>query len=143
MANVYVNSHEVRNHLRDHGMTMQELSYKMGRSESYVSYSLSRGYMSDPSYDAMCRALNVPHSTFIAPKEIPAPAETPTAYRLSLTYSDSKVLVQLMRGEEVVIGAWAIVKEQSELGFIQAISYAAHMMYKFAQQDDLNKEESA
>lgn len=143
MANVKFNAYALRNHLNEHGMTMTDLCNQMGRSVSFISHSCSIGYMSAVSYDAMCRALGVPHSTFIAQKEIPAPAETPTAYRLSLTYSDSKVLVQLMRGEEVVIGAWAIVKEQSELGFIQAISYAAHMMYKFAQQDDLNKEESA
>lgn len=135
MANVNFNPHELRSHLKDHGMTMTELSQKMRRCSGFISYALSRGYMSDPAYDAMCMALGVPYGTFTTP--------SPAVYKLNLAYSDSKVLVQLMCGEEVVIGAWAIIKDHSKLGFIQAISYASHMMYKFAEQSDLNKEDLA
>lgn len=139
MGNVKFNSTDLRNHLKDHGMTMVELSQKMRRCRGFISYALSRGYMSDPAYDAMCMALGVPYGTFTTPAE----SNTPKVYRLNLVYSDSKVLVQLMCGDEVISGAWAIIKEPTKLGFIQAISYASHMMYKFAEQSDLNKEELA
>ena len=135
MANVKFNATELRNYLKDHGMTMNELSCKMRRCGGFISYAIHRGYMSDPAYDAMCMALDVPYGTFTTP--------SPAVYKLNLAYSDSKVLVQLMCGEEVVIGAWAIIKDPSKLGFIQAISYASHMMYKFAEQSDLNKEDLA
>lgn len=135
MASIKFNSQKLRDYLNEHSMTMQGLSYEMGRSESFVSYAISRGYMSEVAYNVMCKTLGVAPRTFT---EV-----APSTYHLALTYSESKVLVQLMCGDEVVSGAWALVKEPGDLGFIQAISYAAHMMYKFAQQDDLNKEELA
>lgn len=134
---ISINGKELRDFLKSNDLSLSQLSAFMNRSPSYISFVIRTGTMSDVAYDVMCKKLGVAPGTFRDQID-PAPM-----YRLSLTYSDSKVLVQLMRGEEVVSGAWAIVKEQSELGFIQAISYAAHMMYKFAQQDDLNKEELA
>lgn len=137
MPKVNINSWELNNYLSEHGMTKKELSQVMGRSDGFVSQVALRGTMSVNSYAAMCKTLGVPYGTFIA--QPPAPP----AYRLNLVYNESKVLIQLMRGDEVVNGAWAIIKDQSHRGFLQAISYAAHMMYKFAEQDDLSKEESA
>lgn len=142
MASVNLNIKELRDHLRTNRISMVELSKNMGRSESYISNVVNgNSAMSKTGYDAMCKVLGMAPGAFIAAPLPPAPASG--VYRLNLTYSDTKVLLQLMRGEEVVSGAWAIVKEPSRLGFIQAISYAAHMMYKFAEQSELNEEESA
>jgi hypothetical protein len=135
MATIRINSQELKDYLSKNLMTMSDLSNKTGRSAGFVSHVIASGVVSDSGYSAICKALGVARGAFTTP--------TPEAYRLNLVYNDSKVLVQLMRGDEVVSGAWAIVKEPGDLGFIQAISYAAHMMYKFAQQDDLNKEELA
>lgn len=142
MASVELNTKELRDYLRKNRIGMVALSRSMGRSDGYMSNVVNGvSSMSRTGYDAMCKALGVEPGVFTKP--LPAPAPVPSMYRLNLVYSDSKVLLQLMRGEEVVSGAWAIVKEQSRLGFIQAISYAAHMMYKFAEQSELNEEESA
>lgn len=136
---ISINGKELQDFLKKNDLTQTQLSAFMNRSPSYISFVIAKGTMSELSYDVMCKKLGVAPGTF----QNPSAAQPSDVYRLNLVYSNSKVLVQLMRGEEVVSGAWAIVKEQSDLGFIQAISYAAHMMYKFAQQDDLNKEELA
>jgi hypothetical protein len=140
MASVELNTNELRDYLRENRISMVALSKSMGRSAGYMANVVNcTSSMSRPAYDAMCKALGVEPGVFTKP----LPAPVPSTYRLNLVYSDSKVLLQLMRGEEVVSGAWAIVKEQSHLGFIQAISYAAHMMYKFAEQKELDNKESA
>lgn len=40
-----------------------------------------------------------------------------------------------------IYSAASKVKGTRELDLLQAVSYAAHMMYKFAEQKELNKEE--
>ena len=132
MGKIEINSDDLRNHLRKSKMTLVTLSKDMGRSTGFMSNAIRTGYMSETAYDVLCKTLGVEHGAFVASD--PAPdAPTQGVYRLNLVYSDSKVLVQLMRGDEVVSGAWAFVKEQSLLGFV----------YKFAEQSNLNKEESA
>jgi hypothetical protein len=130
-----INSHELKDHIKKNGLNMSELSRPMQRSPGFVQHVATTGTISEPGYSALCQVLGVDYGAFTEQEVTPVP----DVYRLNLVYNDSKVLVQLMKGDEVVSGAWAIVKEQSDLGFIQAVSYAAHMMYKFAQQDDLNK----
>ena len=44
-----------------------------------------------------------------------------------------------MFGDEVIVGANAYIKGESQLDFVKAISYAAHMCYKFAEQTTLEK----
>lgn len=142
---IKINPQALKNHITSNGITMTEASIKMGRSPGFLSNVIRIGSVSESGYTALCNAFGVEKSAFL-PSTVTPPVVTPDAasvYRLNLVYSDSKVLVQLMSGDEVVSGAWAIIKEQSLLGFIQAISYAAHMMYKFAEQDGLNKEELA
>lgn len=141
MPAIKINSQALRDYLAQRDMKFNELSKAMGRTPSFVSAFLRNGSLSAAGYKALCNTLGVSYGTF---KEDNTPSPAPSdAYRLNLIYSDSKVLVQLMRGDQVVSGAWALVKEQTNVGFIQAISYAAHMMYKFAEQDGLNKEELA
>lgn len=134
---ISINGKELQDYIKKSDLKQTQLSSFMGRSPSYLSYVISKGTMSETAYVELCKKLGVPYGTF-------RPTDTPEeVFRLNLVYNDSKVLVQLMSGEDVVCGAWAIIKEPTRLGFLQAISYASHMMYKFAEQHDLNKEESA
>lgn len=136
---ISINGKEIQGFLKENNLTQTQLSAFMNRSPSYISFALRKGKMSEIAYDTMCKKLGVAPGTF----RNPSATQPSDVYRLNLVYSSSKVLVQLMQGDEVVSGAWAIVKEQSDLGFIQAISYAAHMMYKFAEQNELHEGELA
>lgn len=142
MPGIKINSQALRDYLAQRDMKFTELSAAMGRTPAFISAVLGKGSVSAAGYKALCNTLGVSYGTFREENITPSPAPS-DAYRLNLIYSDSKVLVQLMRGDQVVSGAWALVKEQTNVGFIQAISYAAHMMYKFAEQDGLNREELA
>jgi len=135
---IEINPKALKDCINSSGMTMSEVSTKMGRSTGFVSGVIAKGRVSETAYVNLCDALGVERGAFLT-----APPPPTDVYRLNLVYSDSKVLVQLMCGDEVECGAWAIIKDEGRLGFIQAVSYATHMMYKFAQQNDLGNKESA
>ena len=61
-------------------------------------------------------------------------------YTLGLDVSPKSVVLHMyFQGTEICKAA-AKVKGTRELDLMQAISYAAHMMYKFTEQKELNKE---
>lgn len=128
-----LNTKRISEHLERIGMTLSDLSESMGHSPSYMSQALRQGKMPTSQYRLMCHVLRVDEDFFNTP--------APKMYRLNLIYSDRKVCVQLMHGEEVVCGAWSLLKGDSQKDFIQAISYASHMMYKLAEQKQLDGEE--
>ena len=68
-----------------------------------------------------------------------SPQQKSDMYWLDLKYSHDRLKVQVMFGDEVIVGANAYIKGESELDFVKAISYAAHMCYKFAEQTTLEK----
>ena len=61
-------------------------------------------------------------------------------YTLGLDVSPERVVLHMyFQGTEICKAA-SKVKGTRELDLMQAISYAAHMMYKFAEQKELDKE---
>lgn len=61
-------------------------------------------------------------------------------YTLGLDVSPKRVVLHMYFHGTEICNAAAKVKGTRELDLIQAISYAAHMMYKFTEQKELNKE---
>lgn len=60
-------------------------------------------------------------------------------YALRLLTSDKQVFLLLEHDGEKVGSAYSRRKDSSELALTQAISYAAHMIYKFCEQRTLQE----
>ena len=136
---IKINSAELNEYLSKNAIPKSTLSKAMRRAPSFITSAIANGSMSETSYLALCNELGLAYGAFTVPADVPSAPPT-DVYRLNLVYSDSKVLVQLMSGDKVECAAWAIIKEKNFVGFAQAISYAAHMMYKFAEQEGLSEE---
>lgn len=94
------------------------------------------------THDLLIQVLGVEDGAFqkkkkAAPQEVNSGGEL---YTLGLDVSPERVILRLyFQGTEICKAA-SKVKGTRELDLIQAISYAAHMMYKFTEQEVLNKE---
>ena len=98
--------------------------------------------MADYTYDLLIRELGAENGAF-QKKEKAAPQEVNSGgelYTLGLDVSPKRVVLHMyFQGTEICKAA-SKVKGTRELDLMQAISYAAHMMYKFTEQKELNKE---
>lgn len=73
-------------------------------------------------------------------------ARSPDEFRIDLTVFDNcadtllgKVRLRLYKGDRELFYAYAKITSEGDFGVIQAISYAAHMLYKLAEQRRLGE----
>lgn len=98
--------------------------------------------MAEYTYDLLIQVLGVEDGAF-QKKEKAAPQEVNRGgelYTLGLDVSPERVILRMYFHGTEICKAAAKVKGTRELDLMQAISYAAHMMYKFTEQKELNKE---
>lgn len=67
--------------------------------------------------------------------------QTDFGYSIRMNITPSVLTMTLFFGEEVVYIARAKIKGNRQIDLAQAISYAAHMIYKFAEQKHLENGE--
>ena len=130
----------IKHYIREKGMTQADVCRRIGRS-SHVLCTCT-GDMAEYIYDLLIRELGAENGAF-QKKEKEAPQEVNRVgelYTLGLDVSPERVVLHMyFQGTEIYKSA-AKVKGTRELDLLQAISYAAHMMYKFAEQKELDKE---
>ena len=128
--------------------TQKALAEKIGRGQCFFSDIKRHGRMAAVVYNFFIRTFNLPDGTFIKKEHTPEPFVAPPqssrtprehedGYWLNLRYSPTSVKVQVMYKDESIIGAVAKIKGNTQLDFVQAISYASHMCYKFLEQKEL------
>lgn len=143
MGYIHVDIPAIKQYLSSRALKQADVCTKMGRSRSYISACGSTGKMSSYAYTLRCRELGVAEDTFIRkemPKSQEAPPEADELYSLRLRVSPSRVILRMYFQDTEIYSAVSKVKGTRELDLLQAVSYAAHMMYKFAEQKELNKE---
>ena len=134
----------------ERGMTKAELSYEIGRSKNCISMVIAKGCMSTTVYDFLVRHFDLPYDAFLlkeetaaAPKKDPTPGPKHNDYWLDLeTYPDKLKLTLNFSscGVDVEVAhAWCCVRGNTEHDLVQAISYAAHMLYKISEQNQFAK----
>lgn len=133
MQGIKLNTEGLKYYLAKKGINAVQLSKGMGRSDNFVSNCIYSGAISQASYRHLCLILGVPEDTFVL-KEEPAKEE----YSINMTLGDGKVGLQLLLGDKKISSAWALCRGESDKDLLQAVSYAAHMMYKLKQQEELN-----
>lgn len=143
-AYVKINAEAIRRHCVASGYTMADLARRMWRTQSYFSNCLSRGSISASAYPLLVSVAGVDPDAFLA-RETPPKAETQHdhggRYSLTLQTKPNRIRLALCDGGKEIFYAWSKLRGSSELDLAQAISYAAHLIYKFSEQRTLGTED--
>lgn len=116
-------------------MTSAGLSREIGRGQSYIANFLDRGVMSRYALELLSRILR----TNIADL-MPKTGRDASGFKMNLDVKPDKVYLEVLFDGQVIGSAYSKIKGQTEVDLMQAISYAAHMIYKFAEQKRLECE---
>lgn len=146
-AYVKINAEAIRRHCVTNGCTMTDLARRMGRTQSYFSNVLARGSISASAYPLLVSVAGVDYDAFLA-RETPPKTEAQRAtthpdgqYSLTLQTKPDRIRLALCDGGKEISYAWSKLRGSSELDLAQAISYAAHLIYKFSKQRTLGTED--
>lgn len=124
------------------------VSEALGYGKSFISNALHSGKMSRAANKLLAATYGIPEDFFLAPDppKTALPPEPKDAqqggrdgYALRLLTSDKQVFLLLEHDGEKVGSAYSKRKDSSELALTQAISYAAHMIYKLYEQQTLQE----
>lgn len=137
---VKINPQKMRNVLRDRGLTQTEVSEAIGKSKNYISVCTCYGEISATALQLIGIKYGITEKD-IAPEKKKEPEQKPeahsTGFSLSLLVKPDRVRVGISHNGEEIYSAWSRVNGDTETKLIQAISYAAHMLYKKAEQKEL------
>lgn len=122
---------------------LKHISLQLGYCRSYLSNVADYGRMRLSVARQLSAMYGVPEDFFRArepekPKAA-APQVGQTGYALRLQATERQVFLLLEHDGEKVGSAYSKRKDNSELALVQAISYAAHMIYKFCEQQMLQE----
>lgn len=126
--------------LEKSGLSAIEVSRRMGRCNNYVTSTLKKGAMPTAALSVFCDMLGI--STDDLTKAPPSPSVSRPAYQshgITLDVRKDKLRMALTFGDQELYAAWSRIKGDTELDLLQAVSYAAHLMYKLAEQQALQE----
>ena len=135
---IQLDSNATRDAISESGKNFSQVSRDLGYSDAYVSYCIKAGRMKEAAAKLLCYQLNIPLSR-IQKKQATTPQTAASgSYTARIDVSGGKSLnMSLYFGGEKVCEAYSKIKGPEKLDLMQAISYAAHMMYKLAEQEEL------
>ena len=140
MKRIKVDIPAIKKHIREHGMSQADVCRRIGRNSNFL-FSCT-GDMADYTYDLLVRELGLENDAFQKKEDVQHTKSNSGAglYTLGLDVSPEKVVLHMYFQGTEICKAYSKVKGTRELDLMQAISYAAHMMYKVAEQKELDKE---
>lgn len=121
------------------GKSFKQVSEELGRYDCFVSRYVSMGEFPARSMELLCRMYGLPKDTFVKKGPTLKKDEPTGEYSMSLDVRPDKVKVGIYYKNELLYSAYAATKGNSEVNLIQAISYAAHMCYKMAEQKSFHE----
>ena len=136
---VKIDKQKMKEWVASTGMKATHISKIIKRSDSYISLVICNGQMSAASYQLLKKEFGISDDSVLLPT---IQDDAPVGYHLDLMVKPDRVKVTIMHGENEVYSAFSRVKDNTELSLMQAISYAAHMCYKLAEQKDLSGEKA-
>ena len=139
---ISIDTERLRNFAAKNG-GLKHISLQLGYGGSYLSNVAAYGRMRLSVAKQLNAMYGVPEDFFRArepekPKAA-APQGGQEGYTLRLAATERQVFLLLERDGEKVGSAYSKRKDSSELALTQAISYAAHMIYKFCEQRTLQE----
>ena len=136
-TNAIIDSNKLAIHLAERGLTYSAAGALCMRGSSFINNVIHNGYTSRMGYESLIRGLDVPYDTFLKKDESKTEVAKETGYALTLVVKPDRVRIGLNFDGNEVDYAFAKVLEDSEVGLIKSISYAAHILHKNAEQRDL------
>lgn len=137
---VKIDPNKMRNVLRDRSLTQAEVSEAIGKGKNYISCCICTGAISTTALQLIGVKYGITEMD-IAPEKKKEPEQKPeapsTGFSLSLLVKPDRARFGISHNGEELYGAWSFVKGNTEKNLLQAISYAAHMCYKKAEQREL------
>ena len=138
-----IDSEELRKWLDNRPDTYREVAVHIGKGASFFSDALRKGYMTELVFNLFIKTFDLDAEQF---KEKPKPVAPPPAvkeryaaepiiegYDMTLPVRPSRVRVGLTYKGVEVCYSWATIRGNTESDLLQAISYASHQNFKFAQ----------
>lgn len=127
--------------------TNKEIAANIGKCGTFFSDVKRAGHMKPLVYNLFINTYNLPEGSFIKKEPEPAketkPVSKKSGYWTELEVMPDKVNLTLWfsaNGADIEVAhAFSKVKGNRELDLVQAISYAAHMIYKIVEQKELGK----
>lgn len=137
-----IDTERLRNFAAKNG-GLKHISLQLGYSRNYLANTADYGRMRVAVARQLSAMYGVPEDFFRArepekPKAA-APQAGQTGYALRLAATERQVFLLLEHNGEKVGSAYSKRKDSSELALTKAISYAAHMIYKFCEQKTLQE----
>ena len=110
-------------------------------SDCFISKALSTGAVSERKFELLCRVLNAPAEKFMRQaSKTESRFDEQGPYSVGLVVRPDKVRLTIRHEGQDILSAWSYIKGPYEADLVQAISYAAHMCYKLAEQNKLAKD---
>lgn len=145
MEKVKIDPQKIRGFAKSEGKTLSQLSYEIGKSANYLSTCMCNGEMPEGTYRIFCQLHGVKTDRFIPDPPKPAPVEQPKMvnqldlpYTTELKIFPDRVRFTIFYKGQPIYSAFSYIKGKTETDLMQAISYAAHMCYKLAEQKKLH-----
>lgn len=133
-----IDKNALKDAIRASGKNYTEMSNALGFCDSYISCSLNMGKMRESSVKLLCYLLDIPISRIQKKAPITPEIAASGTYTARIDISGGKSLnMSLYFGDEKICEAYSKIKGHGKLDLMQAISYAAHMMYKITEQEEL------
>lgn len=136
---------KLKNWMKKNNLTQAEVSEKIGRGKSYISNVIQRKTIHNNAYTMLVKEYGLPYETFLEQEkeQIAQPEPKHGGYWVEVQTFPDKVRFQInfsADGTDVEVAhAYSRVRGSTELDLVQAISYAAHMVYKIVEQKTIEK----
>lgn len=139
MKSIKIDVNELRKWVKETGLSQAEISRSLG-SISIIGNAIQRGHISEPFFQLLILKYG------ISPERLkfkePAPKAVSTVqpekgYATSVVVYPDKVRFAVAFDGDEIYHTYSRIKGKKEVDLIQAISYAAHMCYKQAEQKEL------
>lgn len=133
---IKIDGEKLKNALKKRGLTAKEVSESIGKNSNYITGCVCTGAISDAAMQLIEIKYQIPREEIkIIEKENLSNASP--GFSLNLVVKPDRVRVSINHNGKEIYGAYARINGDTETRLIQAISYAAHMCYKQAEQREL------
>lgn len=130
--------------LKEKGVSLAQASMKIGYSSTYLTKAVSTGKIREAAVQLLEMTYGISRKDFQR-KDPPVslarsdPSRSGIGYTVDLKIMPDKLCFTVKFNGEEVIHSWCKIRGKRELDLFQAISYAAHMCYKFIEQKKLQE----
>ena len=128
----------LQNYHRRYGTDNVQMSRRMGRADNYLSCISGQKLIPKHAVLLLQSLFGIKYDEYKPVSEAPVASRGAYAADVTIEQGD-RVLVRFLKNGDPVCTARAVIREPGdEMEVMQAISYAAHMCYKFAEQRRLS-----